>query len=168
MSGKAGFPVSAKFSTYLEWEKQVPRNLRKEAIWNLKIYRSALFIGDLAFIDGQKLLTEPQFEKISPLLTTAAARISANIAEGYRQSSDNNRVRFYENALGSARETRNFYTECRHILGSAVVEHRGEIITVFIKQTATFMKTRQGGSVREEGLEYLLERDSHAQTIPFA
>jgi four helix bundle protein len=47
----------------------------------------------------------------------AVGSIGANIAEGYSRSSPRDRARFYEYALGSAREAREWYLRGRAVLG---------------------------------------------------
>jgi four helix bundle protein len=42
--------------------------------------------------------------------------VSANIGEGYSRRSGRDRARFYEYALGSAREARDWYYKARHVL----------------------------------------------------
>ena len=56
---------------------------------------------------------------MAPQLYRAAGSIGATVAEGYSRSSGLDRVRFYEYALGSARETREWYLHGEPVLGTA-------------------------------------------------
>ena len=62
-------------------------------------------------------------------LYRAIGSISANIAEGYSRRSRKDRARFYEYALGSAREARTWYYQGRNILSAKVVSHRLQLLT---------------------------------------
>ena len=45
----------------------------------------------------------------------------------------NDRARFFEYALGSAREARDWYYKGRHVLGEEVFNHRSDYLTEIIK-----------------------------------
>ena len=62
------------------------------------------------------------------------AAFSANIAEGYSRSSKKDQARFYEYALGSAQETRDWYYKARNILEQEVSDHRISLCVSIIKQ----------------------------------
>ena len=70
---------------------------------------------------------------LSDQLYRAAGSTSANIAEGYSRSTGKDRARFYEYALGSARESRDWYYKARHLLDEAVVTHRLSLLTQVIR-----------------------------------
>ena len=77
---------------------------------------------------------------LSDQLYRAAGSISANIAEGYSKSTGKDRARFYEYALGSARESRDWYYKARHVLGEKVVtQHRSEFLTEIIRLLITMV-----------------------------
>ncbi len=57
-------------------------------------------------------------------LYRAASNITSNISEGYSRGTGKDRARFYEYALGSIRETRDWYYKSRHVLEERVVAHR--------------------------------------------
>jgi len=54
-------------------------------------------------------------------LYRAVGSIKANIAEGYSHRSGKDQARFYEYSLGSARESRGWYYDARHILGEQAI-----------------------------------------------
>ena len=80
--------------------------------------------------------------------------ISANIAEGYSKGTGKDRARFYEYALGSARESRDWYFKARHVLGDEVVEHRIGQQTRIIQLLLTMIPQQRARTLREAGLDY--------------
>ncbi|HIE25796.1 TPA: four helix bundle protein, partial [Candidatus Poribacteria bacterium] len=91
---------------YEEWEKSVPEAIRADLLWKVTVYRLALFLADLGWYDVTKLMRDRRTIVLSEQLYEALGSISANIAEGYSCGTGKDRARFYEYALGSARESR--------------------------------------------------------------
>jgi four helix bundle protein len=127
--------------TYEEWELSVPECFRSDPIWRLTAYRKALLLCDLAWPDVTKLMGDARTVTLSDQLYRAAGSIEANVAEGYSKHSKKDRTRFYEYALGSARETRGWYYKARHVLGEPVVGHRTELLTEISKLLLTMIAT---------------------------
>lgn len=71
------------------------------------------------------------------------------LAEGYSRGTGKDRARFYEYALGSARESRDWYFKGRHILGEAIVVHRIQLITQIIRLLLTMVPQQRTQSVYE-------------------
>ena len=88
--------------SYDEWERGVPAHVRNDPIWSLRVYRTALYAGELGRRDGQWLRSRPEYAALSDQLVRAAESISANLAEGYSRLGRKDRARFFEYALGSA------------------------------------------------------------------
>ncbi len=59
----------------------------------------------------------------------AVQGISGTISEGYSRGTGKERARFYEYALGSARESCDCYYAGRHVLGGAGADHRIDLLT---------------------------------------
>lgn len=91
-----------------------------------------------------KLMRDARAKSIADQLCRAAGNISSNVAEGYSRGTGRDRARFYEYALGSARETRDWYFKARLVLGPKVTEHRigimTEITKLLIRMTANERK----------------------------
>ena len=102
---------------YIAWERQVPSELRADVIWTLDVYRYALFGSWLAHRDATQLLQSPLGASLADQLVRAAESTSARLAEGYSRFHVGDRTRYYEYALGSARETRHHYANAIPILG---------------------------------------------------
>jgi four helix bundle protein len=110
--------------TYDQWEQQVPRQLRKDPIWKMEAYRLGLFLSDLARLDAAQVLKHRIVRNNSDQLYRAASNISSNVTEGYSRSTPADRGRFYEYALGSVRETRDWYYKVRECFNEKVTDHR--------------------------------------------
>ena len=118
---------------YDEWERGVPEEIRSDPLWTLRVYRIALFTADLATSDGRRLAASPVTERVAGQLVAATGSIGAHIAEGYSRLSKRERVRFYEYALGSAREARDWYLRGRTELGDNTVHARISTLTAIAK-----------------------------------
>ena len=114
--------------TYDEWLAGVPERARRDPIWRRNDYRLAVYVADVAWPHLQQLAHAPAMQGVADQLNRALGSISANIAEGYSRSSGPDRVRFYEYALGSARECREWYWRARHVLGDATVTQQCETL----------------------------------------
>jgi four helix bundle protein len=103
---------------------------------------------------------------LSDQLYRAAGSISANLAEGYSRGTGKDRARFYEYALGSARESRDWYFKARHILGENVFHHRLELLTRIIQLLLKMIPQQRGRVLREPVTEY--ETGIEIDNVPFA
>jgi four helix bundle protein len=91
-------------------------------------YRYASYLSDLAWQDAVRLESRVITRRIAGQLLDAAGSIAANIADGYGRGSGRDRVRLYEYALCSARETISWYHAARHALGDDLSRARIEFI----------------------------------------
>lgn len=91
---------------YEEWLASIPKELSDDSLWRMKVYRLAVFVGDLAWRDVSRLVQDKRTIGLADQLYRAIGSISANIAEGYGRQSGKDQARFYEYALGSTRNTR--------------------------------------------------------------
>jgi len=124
------------------WVREIPDEFKKDAVWSLKVYRIALFMADLSWIDIEPILDQKLFS-LSDQLYRSVGSISANITEGYSRHSHKEQARFYEIALGSAREAKDWYFKSRHILGSKISLHRIKILTTIVKLLLTMINERR-------------------------
>jgi four helix bundle protein len=145
---------------YGEWEEMVPETITQDSLWKMKVYRLALFAGELGWHDATRLMQDRRTRASSDQLYRALGSISANLAEGYSRGTGRDRARFYEYSLGSARESRDWYYKCRHILHEEVTRHRLQLLTQIIRLLLTMIPQQRGCTLREKGTPY--------QTIPNA
>jgi four helix bundle protein len=134
--------------TYRKWEANVPECLTQDSLWTVEAYRLALFASDLCWRDIQKLKTRRLYS-LADQLARAVGGISAQIAEGYSRKTGRDRARFYEYALGSGRESRDWYFKARHVLGPNVTQHRLQLHTHIIRLLMRMVPDQRSRSVRE-------------------
>ena len=135
---------------YAEWEQAMPEEFKADSIWKMTAYRLGLFLGDVGWHDVTKLLQDRRTTALSDQLYRALGSISANLAEGYSRGTGLDRARFYEYALGSARESRDWYFKGRDILGQAVFRHRLQLLTEIISLLLTMIPQQRARKLREE------------------
>ncbi len=142
-----------------EWEKTVPQAIKGDSVWKVTAYRLALFLADLGWHDVTALMKDRRTIGLSDQLYRALGSISANIEEGYSRGTGKDRARFYEYALGSARESRGWYYKGRHILGEAVVQHRLQLLTEVIRLLLTMVPDQRTYTIHEDREPYLTKMD---------
>lgn len=141
--------------TYTEWTRTVPLEITGDPLWTVEAYRLSLFAADLAWPDVSKLAADRRTIGLSDQLYRSVGAISSDIAEGYSRLSHKDQARFYEYALGSARESRNWYYEGRHILGQPVESHRLKLLTQIIRLLLTMIPNERACALKEDSSEYL-------------
>lgn len=112
------------WKSFEDWDNQVPEIIKRSPLWELRIYRLALFLSDLAWFDSDLILQAPQAKSLSWQLVRSAGSVPANIEEGYGRGYGKDYARFLRIALGSARETQGWYYRARHTLPEDTVQHR--------------------------------------------
>ncbi len=148
------------------WQRAVPEAITHDALWKMKVYRLALFASDIGWSDVTKLTGDRRTLAVADQLFRALGSEGANIAEGYSRGSGKDRVRFYEYALGSARESRDWYFMARHVLGDKVTSHRLSLQSEIIRLLLTMIPEQRTISFREDEPEYETTIDSLLTAIP--
>ncbi len=152
---------------YDEWLKTVPQDITGDVLWTVKAYRLALLLADLCWFDVTKLMQDKRALDLSDQLYRAVGSIGANIAEGYSRSTGKDRARFFEYALGSARESRDWYYKGRHILSEPVLQHRLGYLTEVVRLLITMIpQQRQSGTIRDERVAYETDFERFLSAIP--
>jgi len=139
---------------YEEWEQTVPEEIKSDSVWRMQAYRLALYAADVGWEDVVLLARDRRTIGIAEQLFRSLGSISANLAEGYSRSSQRDQARFYEYALGSAREARDWYFKARHVLGSKVICERISLLTKIIRLLLTMIPQRRSVTLHDEGGEY--------------
>jgi len=139
---------------YEEWQETVPEETRSDSLRKMAAYRLALFMGDLAWQDVVRLAQDRRMLALSDQLYRASGSIGANLAEGYSRGTGRDRARFYEYALVSARETRHWYYEARHVLGPEVTQHRLQLVTRVLQLILVMTPQQRGRALHEEPQPY--------------
>jgi four helix bundle protein len=153
--------------TFAEWEKNVADVIRADVLWKMKVYRFALFLSDVSWSDVSILVKDMRTKSLSNQLYRSVGSIAANLEEGYSKQSGKDRARFYEYALGSARESRGWYYRSRHVLGEKVFEHRALLLTEIIKMLLAIVPEERERRLCEESPAYLV-KNSADKEVPFS
>lgn len=139
---------------FLEWQASVPQEIKGDVVWTVKAYQLALFLAELAWHDATKLLGDKRTLSTSDQLNRAAGAVSADLEEGYSRGTGKDRARFYQYALGSAREARGWNFKGRHVLGQGVAQHRMRLLTEVIKLLLKMVPDQRGSALHEDSLPY--------------
>lgn len=139
---------------YKDWLATVPKEIVEDVLWRMEVYRLALFGGDPAWRDATKLMQDRRALKLSDQPYSAVGSISANISQGYSRSSRKDQARFYEYALGSAREARNWYFEGRFALSEEISNQRIRFLTQIIRHLLNIIPEERGHTLKEESPSY--------------
>jgi four helix bundle protein len=145
---------------YKDWERLVPEAITADSLWKMAAYRLALFLADIGWYNVTKLTQDRRTLSLSDQLYRALGSISANLAEGYSRGTGKDRARFYEYALGSAREGRDWYFKGRHVLGETVVQDRLQLLAEIIRLLLTMTSRQRGHVLREEKNPYQTEANN--------
>ncbi len=158
-----------------EWVKTIPQEITSDSLWKMEAYRLALFAAEIGWQDVLKLTTDRRMLGLSDQLYRSLGSVSANLAEGYSRGMSKERAHFYEYALGSGRESRDWYYKSRHLLGDAVVFHRIRLMTQIIRLLLSMIPQQRGNLIREQSVEYEIKMDDSSSStfnllknIPFA
>ena len=114
---------------YEDWEGSLPAAVTADRIWRMQAYRLALFATHVAALDVRELQRNRSMFGVADQLLRAVGSVGANISEGYSRGTGMDRARFYEYALGSAREGRHWYLSVHELLGADRVAERVDLLT---------------------------------------
>jgi four helix bundle protein len=145
---------------YEEWASSVPKEITGDSLWKMEAYRLGLFAADVGWQDVTKLTRDNRTRSVSDQLYRALGSISANLAEGYSRGTGKDRARFYEYALGSTRESRDWYYKGRHVLGEEITNNRMNLLAQIIRLVLTMVPQQRGYVLHEDSLEYHTDVDT--------
>jgi four helix bundle protein len=115
------------------WDDRQPAWEKQDPIWTLLAYRLSRFAMDLLKEDlrqARRVGVETRDQ-----LNRAVASVAANLAEGHSRSSTKERAKFYNYALGSAREASVWYSSISDALPDGVADARLSILSRIKKLT---------------------------------
>lgn len=133
---------------YEQWSARLPESVTGDPLWRQQVYRLALFAMETATTDALTLLRERRMAGVADQLVRAVGSVGANIAEGYSRGSGKDRTRFYEYALGSARESRHWYSGTRALLGDRIAYARLALLASIIRLLLTTLPHERRRIVR--------------------
>ena len=92
-----------------------------------------MWLADLARKDFDRLYADRGSRNNAEQLLRAVEAISSNLAEGYSRSTGAERARYYDYALATTRESRDWYFKARDVLGMDVMEQRHAVLERIIR-----------------------------------
>ena len=108
--------------------EELPEYLREDPLCRMRAYRLAAKLQADSWKDAEMLRRNAITEETAGQLYTAIGSIAANLGEGYSRSSGKDRVRIFEYALGSARESIAWYTSGKPVLGDELTTRRCKVL----------------------------------------
>jgi four helix bundle protein len=132
-------------SDYERWQARPPDDLFGDPIWRLPAYRLSRFLALVVRKDIKRLRLAHRRSYVPEQLKRAVDSVSTNITEGYSRLSGRERARFYEYALGSAREARDWYARLPSV-GAEVALGRARLLTRIIKILNVAIPEERSGS----------------------
>jgi len=132
---------------FARWEKTTPPDMVGDSLWRLPAYRISRFLALLVDNDCRMIRKRSPYR--AGQLERAVDSIGVNIIEGYGRLHGRERARFYEFALGSAREARDWYVRTETWFKPGVAMGRIKLLTRVIKiLTHAIPEERAGSSER--------------------
>jgi len=143
---------------YKDWETSVPEVLKRDSLWKMTAYRYATFLSDQCWQDVSILMKDKRTFSLADQLYRAICSVGANLAEGYSRSTGKDRALFYQYALGSARESQDWYYKARFVLGDENFNQRTKVLVEIIRLLLTMIPptTRTRASGRTNFLRSLI------------
>jgi four helix bundle protein len=114
----------------------------------------SLYLSDLCWEDSSILVRDKRMISLADQLYRAVGSVSANLAEDYSRSTGKDRALLYQYALGSARESRDWYFKARFILEHAITAQRWQVLTEIIRLLLTMIPQQRGHVLREDTAPY--------------
>lgn len=154
---------------FTEWVANLPDEIKQDSLWKMEAYRLALFACEIGWYDITELMKDNRTGGIADQLYRSLGSISANLAEGYSHHTGKSRAQYYQYALGSARESRDWYYKSQHVLKEQVVAYRITLLTQIIKLLLVMVPQQRGKTLtlREEDVEYSLQPIQPNDPVPF-
>jgi four helix bundle protein len=118
-----------------------------------------LFVAEIGWEDVVLLNKNHLTRDAADQIIRSLDSISTNIAEGYSRSTGKDRARYFEYALGEAREARDRYFKARRVLKQDVVLHRIKLLTQIVKMLNVFVPTQRQRGICEEAGVYVTLSD---------
>jgi four helix bundle protein len=131
------------------FEQMPPADLFGDPIWRLPAYRIALFLSDIGQADWDFLRKSSCPAHIVDQLLRSVDSVRANISEGYSRLSGRERARYFEMALGSAREARDWYRRSIPWLGEQESLARASLLTRVVKILLVAVPQERAGATEK-------------------
>ena len=145
---------------FARWEKDRPPEVAGDPIWSLPAYRLSRFLA-ITFRRDFECVRRHSYNDADQL-RRAVNSIGRNISEGYGRLHGTERARFYEMALGSAREARESYAQFGDVLPRGVAVGKALLLSRIVRiLTVAIPEEREGSS--EKRLRDAMERRAQSK-----
>jgi hypothetical protein len=115
--------------SYEEWLLTVDKMVTRWSMWRSEVYRLSMYLGELAFLDLDRILAQqPAFEGDDFLLQ--ASKIGAKIAFGHGPGFRTIQLEGFGEALESARAARLWYEHCWEWMGLERTRQRLKVLDI--------------------------------------
>jgi four helix bundle protein len=132
---------------YAGWLHLIPGHDREDPIWRVEAYRLARYAAWRCGSVTEAIRRAPMGLRTADQLHRASWSIAANLAEGYGKSSVADRLRYYEIALGSARECVVWCSAARQVDDRISCDEIAELLSSIRRLLLTMIcnERRRGG-----------------------
>jgi four helix bundle protein len=117
-------------------------------IKRMRVYQLAVQLLDESWSDAETLTQNPVTTLVGAQLYKAVGSIAANIGEGYSRSSGRDRARFFEYALGSARESGIWYRAGERLLDARTLTNRRAVLEEIQRMLLAVIPRERGRTIR--------------------
>jgi len=145
---------------FASWESTPPPELSGDTIWRLPAYRLSRYLALVVRADASMI--RRRSPNLADQLERAVDSIGINISEGYGRLHGRERARFYEFALGSAREAREWYARADSHLAKGVAVGRAQLLTRAIRILTVAIPQERAGSSERRIQEAIARREKAA------
>ena len=132
-----------------EWVETAPTALRESPLWKVRVYQIGTYVARLAGQDAAALERHPRFADTVSQLVKSAGSVPATVSEGYSRQSRRERIKYYEYALGSAREATTWYSNAADTLPPEMVEDRLTLLARACQLLLRMIQNQRKGKGRD-------------------
>jgi four helix bundle protein len=149
---------------FAQWEKHRPPELAGDPIWFLPAYRLSRFLA-ITFRKDFETARRYSYSDADQL-RRALNSIGRNISEGYGRLHGRERARFFEMALGSAREARECYAQLDAALPQGLAVGKSLLLNRVIKILTTAIPEEREGSSERRMRDAMARRAANRKRAP--
>jgi four helix bundle protein len=117
-------------------------------IKRMRVYQLAVQLLDDSWSDAEALSQHAITTLVGAQLYKAVASIAANIGEGYSRASGRDRARFFEYALGSAKESSIWYKAGQRVLDHQTLASRRALLEEIQRMLLAVIPRERGRTIR--------------------
>jgi four helix bundle protein len=120
----------------------------KDPVARMRVYQLGYKLRSASLEDAEAIRLNPITENIAGQLYASVGSIPANLVEGYSRSSGRDRARIFEYALGSARESIEWYESAAHVPETGVVEDRTGVLNEITRMLLAIIPRERDRMIR--------------------